>query len=197
MHVSVLDAGLNRWSYPEVGGDDRPKPRGDTVLAYDSKSSKLVLFGGWANEWLGDVFTLDVAHVVGPPYAIMDLHPTIGPVTGSTSLQITGIDFVNTKDVIVRFSSKRGTVDVQGEFMSSTQLICTTPDFSTYPAGEVEVRVALNNDSFTTTSQIYTFFAVTSAHQSLVFGPGLLSGGACNEETMFVIQARDNLNYRR
>ena len=32
-NVSVLDAGLNRWSYPEVGGDDQPKPRGDTVLA--------------------------------------------------------------------------------------------------------------------------------------------------------------------
>ena len=196
-NVSVLDAGLNRWSYPEVGGDDQPKPRGDTVLAYDSKSSKLVLFGGWANEWLGDVFTLDVAHVVGPPYAIMDLHPSIGPVTGSTPLQITGIDFVNTKDVIVRFSSKRGTVDVQGEFISSTQLVCATPDFSSYPAGEVEVRVALNNDSFTTTSQVYKFFAVTNAHQSLIFGPGLLSGGACSEETMFVIQARDNLNMNR
>lgn len=146
---------------------------------------------------LGDIFTLDVAHLVGPPYAIMDLYPQTGPITGSTALQITGIDFVNTKDVVVRFSSQFGTVDVHGEFLSSTQLVCTAPDFSAYPAGAVDVRVALNGDSFTTTSQVYTFFAVTSAQNSLIFGPGLLNGGACNEETMFIIQAKDNLNCNR
>ena len=195
--VSVLDTGLHRWSLPVVGGIDKPKPRTDTVLAYDSKFSRLILFGGWASEWLADVFTLDVARVVGPPYAIMDLYPNNGPVTGSTTLQITGIDFVNTKDVVVRFSSEHGTVDVRGDFCNSTQLVCLTPDFSLYQAGDVEVRIALNGDSFTTTSQIYRFFSVTSAQHSLIYGPGLISGGACNEATMFVIQARDNLNNNR
>jgi len=195
--VAVLDAGLNRWSYPSVGGTLHPRARADTVLAYDGKSSRLVLFGGWANEWLEDIFTLDVAHVVGPPYAIMDLRPRTGPVTGATPIQLVGIDFSNTKDVVVRFSSKCGTADVSGEFLSNTQLACVAPDFSSYPAGEVEVRIALNGDSFTTTSQVYTFFAVTSAAHSLIYGPGLLNGGACNEETMFVIQARDSSNKDR
>ena len=195
--ITVLDAGLNRWTCPLIDGHVQPKARADSVLVYDSKSSRLILFGGWANEWLGDIFTLDVAHLVGPPYAIMDLYPQTGPITGSTALQITGIDFVNTKDVVVRFSSQFGTVDVHGEFLSSTQLVCTAPDFSAYPAGAVDVRVALNGDSFTTTSQVYTFFAVTSAQSSLIFGPGLLNGGACNEETMFIIQAKDNLNCNR
>ena len=195
--ITVLDAGLNRWTCPLIDGHVQPKARADSVLVYDSKSSRLILFGGWANEWLGDIFTLDVAHLVGPPYAIMDLYPQTGPITGSTALQITGIDFVNTKDVVVRFSSQFGTVDVHGEFLSSTQLVCIAPDFSAYPAGAVDVRVALNGDSFTTTSQVYTFFAVTSAQNSLIFGPGLLNGGACNEETMFIIQAKDNLNCNR
>ena len=195
--VTVLDAGLNRWVCPSIDGLVQPKARADAVLIYDSKSSRLILFGGWANEWLGDVFTLDVAHVVGPPYAVMDLYPQIGPLTGSTTLQVTGIDFINTKDVVVRFSSKFGTIDVHGEFLSSTKLVCTAPDFSAYPAGAVDVRVALNGDSFTTTSQVYTYFAVTSAQDSLIFGPGLLNGGACTEETMFIIQARDNLNCNR
>ena len=195
--ITVLDAGLNRWTCPLIDSHVQPKARADSVLVYDSKSSRLILFGGWANEWLGDIFTLDVAHLVGPPYAIMDLYPQTGPITGSTALQITGIDFVNTKDVVVRFSSQFGTVDVHGEFLSSTQLVCTAPDFSAYPAGAVDVRVALNGDSFTTTSQVYTFFAVTSAQSSLIFGPGLLNGGACNEETMFIIQAKDNLNCNR
>ena len=63
----MLDTGNNKWSYPEISGE-APTPRADTVIEYDAKGSKLVVFGGWANEWFADICTLDVAHVVGPPF---------------------------------------------------------------------------------------------------------------------------------
>ena len=194
--IVVLDTGNNKWSYPEVLGE-APCPRADTSIEYDAKGSKLLVFGGWANEWFNDIRTLDVAHVVGPPYAIMDIYPNLGAITGGTQVEIGGIDFVNTADVIVRFADKKNKIDVKGTFVSQTELTCITPDFSQFAAGEVEVRVALNGDSFTTTSQRFAFFAVTDASKCVIYGPGVLSGCAVNEETMFVIQARDSQNRNR
>lgn len=36
---------------------------------YDPKSSSVLVFGGWANRWLGDLARLNVAQIIGPPYA--------------------------------------------------------------------------------------------------------------------------------
>lgn len=73
------------------------------------KGGKLLLYGGWANRWFSDGFTLDVGSIVGPPYAVMDLTPNHGPITGETLLNIHGIDFINTEDVVVssEFSHSR------------------------------------------------------------------------------------------
>lgn len=65
------------------------------------QGGKLFLYGGWANRWFSDGFTLDVGSIVGPPYAVMDLIPDNGPITGETSVDIHGIDFINTEDVKV------------------------------------------------------------------------------------------------
>lgn len=198
--LSVLDTGTLHWTMLTVSGDDGPQPRCDATLAFDAKSYKLVLFGGWSNEWLGDIYLLDVGHVIGPPYSVTDLYPSTGPVTGGFAVEIAGYDFVNSTDVVIRFASKDldgGTVDVNGEFISQTQLTCTAPDFSMHPTGEVQVRVALNNDSFTTTFRHFTFLPVTDAAWTLIYGPGVLSGGLCSEETIFFIQARDKHNANR
>ena len=50
------------------------------MIEYDSKGSKLVVFGGWANEWFADICTLDVAHEkyyeqLGHPKARVDGTP--------------------------------------------------------------------------------------------------------------------------
>lgn len=198
--LSILDTGTLHWTVPTVSGEDRPQPRCDATLAFDTKSCKLVLFGGWSNEWLGDLYMLDVGHVVGPPYSVIDLYPSTGPVTGGFAVEIAGYDFVDSTDVVIRFASKNpdgGTVDVNGAFVSKTQLNCTAPDFSMYPTGEVQVRVAINKDSFTTTFRHFTFFPVTDAAWTLIYGPGVLSGGLCGEETTFFIQARDKHNANR
>jgi hypothetical protein len=82
-------------------------------------------------------------------------------------------------------------VEVPGEYVSSTMVKCVSPSFMDIGSGEVEVRVSLNGDSYTTTYQKYSFFAVTNAEKCICFGPGIISGGAPQVETVFVIQAVD------
>lgn len=126
--IQVLDTGTLTWASPPVQGDI-PMPRSDSSLDYDIKGSKIFVFGGFANRWYNDLYSLDVSSVVGPPYAITSIFPVMGPVTGGSTIEILGIDFVNTVDVVVRFACKKGFVDVRGMFVSSTKITCLTPDF--------------------------------------------------------------------
>ena len=132
-----------------------------------------------------------LVHVSGLPMCIR--FPLTGPITGGQEISIEGLDFVQTSEVLIRFSSraKGGQVEVPGEYVSSTMVKCMSPDFMDIGSGEVEVRVSLNGDSYTTTYQKYNFFAVTDAEKCICFGPGIISGGAPQVETVFVIQAVD------
>lgn len=189
--TSIMDTGIERWQQPKIEGR-APSARSDTCLAYDPKGSRLLVFGGWADEWLGDTYSLDVGNIVGPPYAITDMYPSMGPVTGGTDITIFGIDFINTKNIIVRFGSSRSSIDVPGMFLSQTKITCVSPNASKFPPGEVDVRISLEGDSFTTTFQRFSYFSVTNAYTCIMYGPGLLSGCAVAEEVCFVIQARDD-----
>jgi dynein heavy chain len=194
--VCVMDTGNEIWLTPPLEGKI-PEARADCEMAYDAKGSRLMIFGGWANHWFDQIYTLNVSSVVGPPYAIVHMTPKLGPITGGTDVLIEGIDFVNTPLVVVRFGGKKGTIDVPGEYVSETHLKCKTPDFQRWGAGDVEVRVSLKGDSFTTTHERYSFFAVSDATKCLAFGPGVLVGQAVGDTTMFVIQARDTQNNAR
>ena len=89
----------------------------------------------------------------------------MGPITGGSHLSIIGIDFVDTPAVVVRFSTRKGVADVNGKYVSDTEIVCETPSFVKYGSGTVDVRVALKGDSFTTTFQRFSFFAVTDADE--------------------------------
>ena len=115
------------------------------------------------------MFTLDVGTIVGPPYAITDIYPKFGPITGGIDVQITGIDFINTTDVVIRFGNRKNSVDVRGNFVAQTQLVCTSPDFTKFSPGTYDVRVALDGDSFTTTFAKFTFFSITNPFNSIMF----------------------------
>jgi len=191
--VSILDAGTFKWTLPEVeAAGKRPTPRSDGVLCYDTKSARLVAFGGWGHKFFGELFTLDISLAVGPPYSITAIGPARGPVTGGTELSVAGIDFFRTDQVTVRFGALASTsfVDVRGVFVKNTEIKCVTPDFSeSLQAGssassgvnDAYVRVALEDDSFTTTCGTFTFHSVTDAEKTLMFGPGLLRGGVAGE----------------
>lgn len=53
--------------------------REDTAWVYDNKSSSLLVFGGWANRWLGDLVKLNVSSIIGPPYACTSEYFPLGP----------------------------------------------------------------------------------------------------------------------
>ena len=80
-HIRYLDtADSFKWS--KVTTEDAhlktavfPKPREYSSMSYDAKNSRLIIFGGWANEWLNDVYILNVSSVVGPPYSISEIIP--------------------------------------------------------------------------------------------------------------------------
>lgn len=47
-------------------------------MSYDENNRRLVVFGGWYNGWLNDLYTLDVSKIVGPSYAITSIDPPLG-----------------------------------------------------------------------------------------------------------------------
>jgi dynein heavy chain len=209
----ILNTGPSKkWRVPRLGGTP-PAPRASSPMAFDLKGSRLLFFGGWANQWLDDLFVLDVGSIVGPPYAVTGLSPSEGPITGGGVVFVEGIDFDNRPPIVVRFATREYAVDVPGTFVNATLVKCRVPDFSRAPGSDghpksnhapagaaaavVQVRVSLRHDSFTTTFQLYRYFAVTHAQQCVAFGPALTDGARAKIPAMFVIAALDTNGKQR
>lgn len=160
-----------------------------TSLSYDSRNSRLLVFGGWANQWRGDIFALEVDSIVGPPYAITDIDPKMGPVTGKTFCRIQGIDFAD--NPVVRFRSGKHVLNVAATRVSSNEINVETPHFVDFPPGQVDVRVSCGGQSLTVTRQVFSIFTVADATKCLAAGPGIVSGCATGVPTCFIIQSRD------
>lgn len=80
-----------------------------------------------SGKWLGDLWTCCVSSVVGPPYAVLDLFPPCGPMTGGTPITLKGAGFT-TGSISVRFSVGDFFADVPGTFVSSTEIHAVTPN---------------------------------------------------------------------
>lgn len=74
--VDVMDCGQLVWNTMNVMGKP-PCPREDTAWIYDNKSCCLVVFGGWANRWMGDTWKLNISAIIGPHYACMRITQTM------------------------------------------------------------------------------------------------------------------------
>ena len=98
--VSILDTARMVWSAPAIAGPP-PGAREDCSVAYDTKTCNLLYFGGWRQGWLDDLWCLNVAGVVGPPYAVQTVEPSTGPVTGNTPVVLHGIGFTESSIVQV------------------------------------------------------------------------------------------------
>lgn len=64
---------------------------------------------------------------MGPPYAILDVSPPHGPMTGGTPISVRGAGFT-AGSICVRFSAGEFFVDVPGTFISTTEIRAVTPN---------------------------------------------------------------------
>ena len=51
---------LGDFNTDDYGADHQPCGRENAAICYDGNSSRILLFGGWANQWLDDVWQLKV-----------------------------------------------------------------------------------------------------------------------------------------
>jgi hypothetical protein len=73
-----------------------PPAREYSSMSYDERDRRLIIFGGWNNGWYDDLYTLNVAKIVGPPYAIVQSDPAMGQLSGGVELKINGRGFKDT-----------------------------------------------------------------------------------------------------
>ena len=189
---------------------DGPCPREHTAICYDPEESRMVIFGGWSNKWLDDVWQVNVSSIVGPPYAIIRVEPALGPVTGNEKIKIYGVGFTSTMgDVNVKFANSKHFAECKAVVLDDETIECATPYVghsigsdllskgSRSVGGKCEVRLSIGVRDFTTTFSNYEFYLNTIAERSMVYGPGVLANGQAKEPTVFVIQSRNDLRENR
>jgi dynein heavy chain len=65
------------------------------------------------------MWSLNVSTITGPPYAIFDISPKLGPLTGKTKVNITGDGFTESNGICVSFNyGKDKSMVVPGEWVS-------------------------------------------------------------------------------
>lgn len=195
-----LDIGTMNWSEIKPENDAiMPCAREYAACSYDYANSRLLIFGGWNNGWLNDLHALAVNKIVGPSYAITEIDPPLGQLTGGVPVNIKGQGFKDqsikvyfTVGKIPTDTPTKNTIDVGGTFVSETELTAITPNFEVHGPKECTVQLSILGNELTTTFVHYTYFLNTRAYKSLCFGPGILKEQACGEPIEFVIQARND-----
>ena len=197
-HVDVMDCGSAVWTTPSAIGEP-PVAREDCAVTYDPKTCKILMFGGWANRWLGDTWQLNVSPIIGPPYAVFNVDPDIGPVFGETEVTIHGMQFKQSEKIEVGFRTGKTEVIAPGTFVNATKIKCLTPNFEEFGALEVEVRLNINNEGWTVNKMGFRYFANTAAKNCLAFGPGInpLTKAKYGVEISFLVLAKDTCNAKR
>lgn len=80
-----------------------PKEREYSQLIYDQQEQRLIIFGGWSNDFKNDVYQLSVGAITGPEYAVYKITPNMGPLSGNTKCIIEGEGFKSTSSFYVKF----------------------------------------------------------------------------------------------
>lgn len=195
-----LDIETLRWAPIHPEDSICPKPREYAGMAYDKKDSRLIVFGGWNNRWLNDMYALSVGKIVGPPYAITSVEPSTSQLSGGTEVTVKGVGFTegsikvlfSVGDQPVSAQSSKTTKEVVGNFVSETELTCLTPCFDTFGATSCCVQMMQGSGDLTTTYAPFSFFMNTRALMSLCYGPAIQDNCAIGTPAEFVIQARND-----
>lgn len=157
----------------------------------------MLFFGGWANRWLGDLYSLDVSGIVGPSYAATGVRPIMGPLSGGRPVTVLGINFVQASKIDVKFTNGDSEEIVSGTFVSKTEILCESPSFDKYGAGEIDVKVLIGAEIFTVNRVKYTYYNDTKATSCIAYGPGLTAVRSYGTPASFVLQAKDTKGKNR
>jgi len=201
-----LDLGTIQWrtyaSDPEVFANI-PAPREYAAMAYDERERRLIVSGGWCNGWFDDIYTLNVAKIVGPSYAITEADPCLGQLSGGVTLNIKGQGFKDHITVLFTLGTKpvdtptKQTISVQGQYVSDNECTVVTPNFENFGPKECVIQLSVANGDMTNTWVNFQYFLNTRAHKSLAYGPGLLPNVAVGVPVEFKIIARNDLGENR
>lgn len=199
-----LDIGTMNWTEIKPENGLMPVAREYAACSYDYSNSRLLIFGGWNNGWLNDLHALAVNKVVGPSYAITEIDPPLGQLTGGVPVNIKGQGFKDqsikvyfTVGKLATADPTKFTLDVAGTYVSETEMTAITPNFEQFGPKECTVQLSILGNELTTTYVHYNYFLNTRAYKSLCYGPGILKEQAVGEPVEFVIQARNDEGQNR
>jgi len=195
--VNLEDLYDAKGTFVQKACDNKPKARENSAMFFDANDSRLVIFGGWANNWLQDMVALNVSSITGPSYAIYAMKPSLGPLTGKTRVVITGEGFKDTHNIAVKFDCGKGQPEAPGNFISATEIWCETPSFEQYGPRQAEITLKIGAGDYTITSSNFVYFLNTDSENTIAYGPGLLKQNAVGHKTVFAVQARNTKGENR
>lgn len=116
-----------RWRtiHPE-DPENTPRARENSVIVYEEVNNRIIVFGGWCNQYSNDIHELNISSITGPQYAIYSIDPALGPCSGSTTCLITGEGFVPNRSYQVEFNPNNGkpALNASARYISATQIEC-------------------------------------------------------------------------
>ena len=101
------------------------------------------------------------------PVTVISTSPMSGPVSGNTMLDIYGVNFTDTSEIIVRFMNMTTVVYANGTYVSHSHIRCVSPPFPLSTA-VVFVDVALNGQQFTSNHVTYYYYGMFDSMSSVV-----------------------------
>lgn len=151
-----LDIETMHWTTIQPEDTEGSKPysplaREYAAMAYDQKESRILIFGGWSNGWFNDLHSLNVSKIVGPSYAITEIIPNLGQLSGNVPVVVKGVGFTDAnikviftcgKTPIDSFPNKLS-LDAVGTYISETEISCLTPNFEQFGPKDAIVQLSI------------------------------------------------------
>ena len=183
-----------------------PEPREDAAMIYYQHSKNLLLFGGWNNEWFGDIYGICVSAIVGPSYSVKSIYPNMGRISGNQEITLYGSKLSN-GNITVYFILGSKYAQTTATLIDDTKLTFVTPVFSEpsfinpgtrfQGTKDCEVYIKIDNEELSTNPIKFSIYYDTNAGKSIFFGPACITGGTPGVQTSLLIRARNDENENR
>ena len=183
-----------------------PESREDAAMIYYQHSKNLLLFGGWNNEWFGDIYGICVSAIVGPSYSVKSIYPNMGRISGNQEITLLGSKLSN-GNITVYFILGSKYAQTTATLIDDTKLTFMTPVFSDpsfinpgtrfQGTKDCEVYIKIDNEELSTNPIKFSIYYDTDAGKSIFFGPACITGGTPNVPTSLKIRARNDENENR